>query len=1450
MLRSMEGPSGGGGETAKSREISDEKKRMFARKIIEISMKYGLSEEDMDMLYGILDSTYGDGSSREAPHDTAETGTTEGETGTTEGETGTTEGETGTTESETGTTEGETGTTEGETGTTESETGTTEGETGTTEGETGATEGETGTTEGETGTTEGETGITEGETGTTESETGTTESETGTTEHESGEGARDYEPMTLAKAEATGNSMISIADVKEALKRNHPDIADIAVSLLEFWNSLTHENRLDVLRGNASENQKGMERILVQAGLIEITSEGESGTTEGETGTTESETGTTESETGETESGTTESETGETESGHEDDERRERAEAFINDEQKRFWLEKAKGINPQDLIDKPDEYTMEKLDELQDNYEKDCKDLAISLADDDEFVKWYGNPENLKEMGYKDLYELKQKFENRDDGPLIAAGLKSEAEMERRSRQIAERDVENENKHLKGLIRGVLIGGMWDRRAGKEWKVRRRQKEVLAMMKERNDLLIKRDAEGGTLSEADKRRLEELDGLVGDDTWTGCAGDTERFVMAHVNNAREMIRNDKGERMDAYKVEYGEDGTPRSLKFNSETGEWEAASGPEADRAIVIERVIRSYAKTIGDIYHGRVNDSDGNPITDPERMRELEAGALNEFRKGIAEMRQNDSENGIDSSMINNYEAIAIQAGNKAKHETGVDNVMRGFQYISGEMTRDVSSEAHRNAVERLANRLNRVPFVPEGAALIAAGVIMSGSQMMASKYGRAAAGVFGGVAALVAGSAIGGAFASFERADQLKGQYATASRELALGGQLEDGKLEGRMTKEIMKFMTRETDGARITAELLSGDIDSTMSAYNEALQKYQADPSEENKTILADVAGQLAKASQEAKMRLKMSDENNVDLVGFSTDNLSQVEKERTALWVNIAKAEAALEKANAAGIPTDLEGIRNRAKEGIDGLIKSTNKDIQKHVNGDSARRFLGRTAFNVAFGFFADEAISIISPNKIGIFENLGIIKTVNKDNATNSLLSGLMDKMGVPGFKAESIIQAKEFATQQKAEEYLHKNNQNTALWRRELDPTKSSTSTTFEDDAKFARDNFERIPSRNWMSNGTRAYDGNELRVYGKPGEWIAKMTGNSSDWNGQVLNAEGLQSSGKMEFLVSLSKDAQMNPVRIPVLPDGTGDYSGLAPEIVERIKSGNIYLVELAQTNNPGDKAINIFASYVYGKGGGQIPVTVKNPVYKYVVDEIATSVDRATGFTFFGLPYFGRSIGFRERARRTPGETGETESGETGRSGESGRSGGPESGGPSGGPESGGPSGGPESGGPSGGPESGTSEGETGTTEGETGTTEGETGTTEGETGTTEGETGTTEGETGTTEGETGTTEGETGESAPRLRPLTYEMLNGRGMRVVDVQRYMTDLLSQVRDSLNPDEYRTLEAAVTRWNNLKSNASWQSMLRDPRDRMGVANREMVRILEEHNFIERND
>ncbi|MBP5656892.1 hypothetical protein J6X15_04935, partial [Candidatus Saccharibacteria bacterium] len=48
---------------------------------------------------------------------------------------------------------------------------------------------------------------------------------------ESHEDLKDYEPMTLAKAEATGNSTIDIESVKETLKGKHEDVADVAISM-------------------------------------------------------------------------------------------------------------------------------------------------------------------------------------------------------------------------------------------------------------------------------------------------------------------------------------------------------------------------------------------------------------------------------------------------------------------------------------------------------------------------------------------------------------------------------------------------------------------------------------------------------------------------------------------------------------------------------------------------------------------------------------------------------------------------------------------------------------------------------------------------------------------------------------------------------------------------------------------------------------------------------------------------------------------------------------------------------------------------------------------------------------------------------------------------------------------------------------------------------------------
>ncbi|MBO4854856.1 hypothetical protein J5500_00420 [Candidatus Saccharibacteria bacterium] len=219
---------------------------------------------------------------------------------------------------------------------------------------------------------------------------------------ESHEDLKDYEPMTLAKAEATGDSTIDIESVKETLKAKHEDVADVAISMLEYWNhSLTHEDRLNFLRGNVSENRAGMQRILTSVGLVEITANSNpDGSVEEEESTTD-----------------------ESESALESDEeiakqRDERAREFRSNTSKWLWmLSKDPPINPNDLLNKPDEFTLERLDELDQEYENDRARLSEELMNNEEFSNWHKqliegmNEADIAEKGYDDPIFLKRLFE-------------------------------------------------------------------------------------------------------------------------------------------------------------------------------------------------------------------------------------------------------------------------------------------------------------------------------------------------------------------------------------------------------------------------------------------------------------------------------------------------------------------------------------------------------------------------------------------------------------------------------------------------------------------------------------------------------------------------------------------------------------------------------------------------------------------------------------------------------------------------------------------------------------------------------------------------------------------------------------------------------------------------------------------------------------------------------
>ena len=55
------------------------------------------------------------------------------------------------------------------------------------------------------------------------------------------------------------------------------------------------------------------------------------------------------------------------------------------------WLEDKKGIDPMDLVADASEYPQKKLEELRNEYARDCGELAKQLMKDSDFMTWYNS---------------------------------------------------------------------------------------------------------------------------------------------------------------------------------------------------------------------------------------------------------------------------------------------------------------------------------------------------------------------------------------------------------------------------------------------------------------------------------------------------------------------------------------------------------------------------------------------------------------------------------------------------------------------------------------------------------------------------------------------------------------------------------------------------------------------------------------------------------------------------------------------------------------------------------------------------------------------------------------------------------------------------------------------------------------------------------------------------
>ena len=913
MVRAAgEAPSGGAsGEKRERRELSDEMRRRFAKRILEISIKYRLTENDEKSLFDLLDLTYGENSGDQG-QDSGSQNNGEGQ------------GDQGSGDNKDGQNGGDNK--DGQNGGDNKE--------GQDSGDNKDGQGGSDNKEGQNGgdNKDGQNGgdNKDGQNG-------------GDGNGENGENVPDYSPLTYGEAKKSGDSSISPVS-KESIKKKHPELSDqdisITISFVSAWNRISHEDRLRILKNGAIKDLEGMVDSLLAAGLIEIGGSDEPSDENSEDG---------ESEENDENSEDGEGEEGEGEEGGEDGEngeRDDRAGEFVDDKDKSFWLEVVKNIDPIDLLDKPDDYPIDVINDLEEEYESDREKLADELMDNSEFGDWYesqgGNVSDLADMGFKALYELRQQFEKskepseepqeKNEGDLIAVGLNSDDEITRRAREIAKEKVEADINSQKGLL------GFFKRVWLTQTKILRQdrmQGEIRRKIIEKNNLLMKK--ESGTISADEERKLKELQDELGADSWTASEGDTERFVLAHVSNMREAVMGAKGESMFVYGVEYvetnedelNEDGTvkldangnpikkriPKAYRMDKDQQgnvNKQEVTGEAAEFAIAIEGAIRAYASAVGNI------ERDANLTAD--QKRDKQNAELEDFRRKMDELRRKDIQNGGDGTMINNYEAVAQRAAERAKHEIGVDAVMDGFRYINGKINREVNTQPHRNAIEKLGHMIGTFPFVPEGAAVMSAWIIMTATKTAGNTLGRAAGG-------LVGGSVVGAAFNGLKFADDYREQYATAAHALATNAELGDRKFEGKMTENVMRFMTREKEGGgreKITADLLSNDLNKLTAELNAAFDEFNRDPNnDEARAKMLGIATTMSGCILDARNRLLYGAEQQVDLMAFSSNDLGQIEKERLNLWKSIAVAQTAYNKMRASDRLADSEVPDDRA-----------------------------------------------------------------------------------------------------------------------------------------------------------------------------------------------------------------------------------------------------------------------------------------------------------------------------------------------------------------------------------------------------------------------------------------------------------------------------------------------------------------------------------------------
>ncbi|MBQ3432958.1 hypothetical protein IJG22_01520 [Candidatus Saccharibacteria bacterium] len=664
------------------------------------------------------------------------------------------------------------------------------------------------------------------------------------------------------------------------------------------------------------------------------------------------------------------------------------------------------------------------------------------------------------------------------------------------------------------------------------------------------------------------------------------------------------------------------EGYEKSDFIHRKAGEEMRESDKETSLAIssVIKQYVNDWAK----------NNSDPHSLRDNNDIRrEFD----NSIREALAQLR--DSSQAEHGTLDNYYDVatdtlararVITQASEKITHEMAIDRVMDGFKVYNADVRNNVRTEAHRDNIDKIVNRL-------ESSAL---GSIIP-PEIIAAAVGTASALTQTGVRAAtgVAGAlGLSGLFAGLRERNRVTEDRARMMRDKAVGLEYDSG-YANRAARKRAKYEAR-----------LGGTLYDVRPANELAANIDQALDSGDEDAVLRAIA--------EARVRVDFSDSERKDLISYSS--AEELGDERAWLDVSLVRAEKRFSRN--ADNRQKLEAMKAEIQKQITQSVREQDRDFRRFRTAQAVKQSGKTIAIGAAFFLGSQEVMAAMDPNKIGILEKAGILKTQNSDTASETILAHL-----APNNASANTTYTTEPINVRGDQEAKIKELEEAGYTGREVTPAHHETSRDIQDVLPANSTHALKV-NTTFADNGTLAADGNELNLYLENGRYVANLHGNSSLGN-QVFNYEQLANAGRIKGHISIGGGtfevaSSIDPSGQITWPiDASGNITTTTGETIRAFGENGEKLFKafrVVADNGTDANGIQQVVSLAADRGADTfsgtikqiVETTIEQPAVYEFTKTIANAGATSGGLTLEGVmvpPFASRAGLGRARARRT-------------------------------------------------------------------------------------------------------------------------------------------------------------------------------------------------------------